>query len=69
MLQGRLRHSPGLRRHSPGLRLGITSDDWDLTVALLGSDASIAPLSACGVTVYRGSARTLPAFTGAPPGH
>ncbi|KAH3838916.1 hypothetical protein DPMN_112333 [Dreissena polymorpha] len=28
-----------------------------------------SPLSASGVTVYRGSAGTLPALTGAQPGH
>ncbi|KAH3724216.1 hypothetical protein DPMN_050030 [Dreissena polymorpha] len=38
-------------------------------VALPGSDAGIAPVSAVGVTVNKGSAETLSAFTGAPQGH
>ncbi|KAH3867277.1 hypothetical protein DPMN_030403 [Dreissena polymorpha] len=40
-----------------------------VAVALSGSDAGIAPVSAGEVTVDRGSVGTLPAFTGAPPGH
>ncbi|KAH3888430.1 hypothetical protein DPMN_012465 [Dreissena polymorpha] len=34
-----------------------------VAVALPGSDTGIAPVSAGGVTVYRGFAGTLPAFT------
>ncbi|KAH3734438.1 hypothetical protein DPMN_040878 [Dreissena polymorpha] len=49
-----------LRR--PGLNRGVA-------VALLVSDAGIAPVSAGGIMVYRGSAGTLLAFTGAHPGH
>ncbi|KAH3843195.1 hypothetical protein DPMN_116706 [Dreissena polymorpha] len=56
---------PERHRHSPGLRRGITGDDR----ALPGSDAGIDTVSAGGVTVYRGSAGTLPAFTGAQPEH
>ncbi|KAH3719765.1 hypothetical protein DPMN_062637 [Dreissena polymorpha] len=37
-----------------------------VAVALPGSDAGLDTVSAGGVTVYRGSAGTLPAFTGAP---
>ncbi|KAH3833458.1 hypothetical protein DPMN_106768 [Dreissena polymorpha] len=53
---------PGHYRRRPGLNRCVA-------VALPGSDAGIAPVSAGGVTVYRGSGGTLPAFTGAPPGH
>ncbi|KAH3730961.1 hypothetical protein DPMN_131045 [Dreissena polymorpha] len=54
-----------LSRWSPGcyrLNRGVAE-------ALPGSDADIALLSAGVVTVYRGSAGTLPAFTGDQPGH
>ncbi|KAH3697838.1 hypothetical protein DPMN_085348 [Dreissena polymorpha] len=53
---------PGHYRRRPALNRGVS-------VALPGSDASVAPVNACGVTVYRGSAGTLPAFTRAPPRH
>ncbi|KAH3812766.1 hypothetical protein DPMN_141205 [Dreissena polymorpha] len=56
---------PERHRHSPGHRRGITDDDR----ALPGSDVGIDTVSAGGVTVYRGSAGTLPAFTGAQPEH
>ncbi|KAH3850981.1 hypothetical protein DPMN_093457 [Dreissena polymorpha] len=52
---------PGHYRRRPGLNRCVA-------VALPGSDAGIAPVSAGGVTVYRGSTGTLPAFTLAPPG-
>ena len=52
----------GHYRRRPGLNRGVA-------VALPGSDAGIAPVSAGGVTVYRGSVGTLPSFTGAPLGH
>ncbi|KAH3857901.1 hypothetical protein DPMN_100517 [Dreissena polymorpha] len=42
---------------------------WSPGESLPGYDADIAPLSAGGVTVYRGSAGTLTAFTGVQPGH
>ncbi|KAH3822188.1 hypothetical protein DPMN_123961 [Dreissena polymorpha] len=54
-----------LSRWSPGcLRL-----NRGVAEALPGSESGIAPLSAGVVTVYRGSAGTLPAFTGDQPGH
>ncbi|KAH3786541.1 hypothetical protein DPMN_164648 [Dreissena polymorpha] len=53
-----------LRRACPG----CTRLNRGVAGALPGSDAGIAPLSAV-VTVYRGSAGTLLAFTGDQPGH
>ncbi|KAH3703450.1 hypothetical protein DPMN_078486 [Dreissena polymorpha] len=53
----------GRHRHSPG----HTGNDRGIAVALLGSDAGIAPVSAGGVTVHRGSTGALPATTGASP--
>ncbi|KAH3694248.1 hypothetical protein DPMN_081688 [Dreissena polymorpha] len=61
---GRHWEQPGRHRSSTGAQL-----NRGVAVALPVSDAGIAPVSAGGVTVYRGSAGTLPAFTGAPPGH
>ncbi|KAH3808561.1 hypothetical protein DPMN_136918 [Dreissena polymorpha] len=68
-LPGRHRHigaPPGHFRRRPRLNRGVA-------VALPGSVARIAPVSLGGVTVDRGFAGTLPAFTGAPsgrqPGH
>ncbi|KAH3892814.1 hypothetical protein DPMN_016944 [Dreissena polymorpha] len=59
---------PGHYRRRPGLNRGVA-------VALPGSDAGIAPVSAGGVTVYRGfagfhrgSTWAFPATTGARPG-
>ncbi|KAH3776258.1 hypothetical protein DPMN_177678 [Dreissena polymorpha] len=52
----------GHYRRRPRLNQGIA-------VALPWSDAGIAPVSAGGVTLDRGYTGTLPAFTGAPPGH
>ncbi|KAH3853854.1 hypothetical protein DPMN_096389 [Dreissena polymorpha] len=53
---------PGHYRRRPGWNRGVA-------LTLPGSDAGIAQQCAGGVTVYRGSARTLPASIGAQPGH
>ncbi|KAH3753454.1 hypothetical protein DPMN_002102 [Dreissena polymorpha] len=50
----------GHYRRRPDLNRGVA-------VALPGSDAGIAPVSAGGVTVYLGSVGTLPAFIWALP--
>ncbi|KAH3817723.1 hypothetical protein DPMN_119278 [Dreissena polymorpha] len=63
---------PALCRDATGIHRGSV---WALPATIgvktgrCRNSAGIAPVSAGGVTVYRGFAGTLSAFTGAPPGH
>ncbi|KAH3702319.1 hypothetical protein DPMN_077333 [Dreissena polymorpha] len=59
----------GIHRGSAWELRATTVLNRGVDVALPGCDSGIAPLSGGGVTVYRDSAGTLPAFTGARLGH